>query len=468
MDHCGTLCVDFCADGSQDSGNASADILSEQDRLDRILGGIAQRLFFPGKFGSYRKDNRILGLLTRLDVPEREERTPYQFAGRVVHIADDRINARIVERSGNRAGSRDFGGRGLTRFDLARTDVGQRVAHRAVEERVFHLGHVRTELEADLDHTGRRLGVRQCERIVVCLGTRKHDPLQTAAVGAVPPAGDREVHHDAGGREGNNTVLERTVEAGRLAHGGEVGIDLRSNFDLAVTSERHARRLVRDPHGIGVGGVDNDIGFGASLCGSVKEGPDQILRKGIHAVVTGFVGPLVNLHVDLGVGVGGIEQRRNDVVAPLTLGLAAFARQFVPLHAGHAEGEARGFFTIDGGVLLVLDIDLAFIRGTDFGLRELNAEGRLLLPVGKFDLRGNEDSLLTRRYGHGNYDRTLALQAAYGERHLGRSRGVEFLGTYILLRREIDAVTIGIFGFPGVEVLVVVTPHEEERRQEHI
>ena len=31
MDHCGTLCVDFCADGSQDSGNASADILSEQD-----------------------------------------------------------------------------------------------------------------------------------------------------------------------------------------------------------------------------------------------------------------------------------------------------------------------------------------------------------------------------------------------------------------------------------------------------
>ena len=56
--------------------------------------------------------------------------------------------------------------------------------------------------------------------------------------------------------------------------------------------------------------------------------------------------------------------------------------------------------------------------------------------------------------------------AAYGERHLGRSRGVEFLGTYILLRREIDAVTIGIFGFPGVEVLVVVTPHEEERRQD--
>ena len=31
MDHRGTLCVDLCADGSQDSGNASADILSEQD-----------------------------------------------------------------------------------------------------------------------------------------------------------------------------------------------------------------------------------------------------------------------------------------------------------------------------------------------------------------------------------------------------------------------------------------------------
>ena len=343
--------------------------------------------------------------------------------------------------------------RDLLRLDRSRVDarrirLGDGVAEDSFEEGVFHLGDVGAQFGCDLDLAVGRFAVGQGERVVVLLCSRQHQTLHAAGVADIP-AVVAEHQQYAFGRECNDSVHVGAVPAAIES----VFRHLRGKADDTVAAvEEHARRLFGQPDLIRI------------------RQRSQILRRVdvADAVVAGVVVAFVDLHLAFAVTVGNSVGGTENVVAPFALGLAFRPGHEVPFHAGDGEAYARSLFTVDEGVFLVFDLDVAGIGRTDFGVGKRDLKGRFRRPVVERDFRSGEDRVLAARNGHGNRNGVGVVGTHGREGQYRRIGRIEFEVRGVVLRGEVNPVAAVGLGFAAGVGRIVGTPCEHESRNKRV
>ena len=364
--------------------------------------------------------------------------------------------------------------RDLLRLDRSRVDarrirLGDGVAEDSFEEGVFHLGDVGAQFGCDLDLAVGRFAVGQGERVVVLLGSRQHQTLHAAGVADIP-AVVAEHQQYAFGRECDDSVHVGAVPAAVES----VFRHLRGKADDTVAAvEEHARRLFGQPDLIRIRRVDigNDVRTVARHLGRRHvQQRSQILRRVdvADAVVAGVVVAFVDLHLAFAVTVGNSVGGTENVVAPFALGLAFRTGHEVPFHAGDGEAYARSLFTVDEGVFLVFDLDVAGIGRTDFGVGKRDLKGRFRRPVVERDFRSGEDRVLAARNGHGNRDGVGVVGTHGREGQYRRIGRIEFEVRGVVLRGEVNPVAAVGLGFAAGVGRIVGTPCEHESRNKRV
>ena len=253
--------------------------------------------------------------------------------------------------------------------------------------------------------------LREFHRVIGGLDSRHLNAQQTRNIPIEEGSGlFLQFEHDALNRERYDSVLHRSILARGFVH-REVFRNVRGDTDLAVGGQQpESRGLVGNVDLLRVGGVDRRIKVTA-LIGEVR-GTGQGRHEGcivdLHAIEARFVVALVDLHLDLRVGIETGACRTinvaDKVIAPLALGSrTVLAGHEHPVGPYDREGERRGFGPVDVDIVRILDPDVARILDSFFGIREGDRELGFRFAGTEEDVVIEfEDALLARRNDNGD------------------------------------------------------------------
>ena len=280
-----------------------------------------------------------------------------------------------------------------------------------------------------------------------CTGNGKVE--HSAGVGTAPPLICRETVAEGTLREGDNTILVRTIVAGRsvtldIRADGNIFVHQGTEVEGTVAIELPADADIRNPSLVGVGGIQNNnkiINNATVILLETIGQPCGDIFGVVHtqnAEQAGFVIALVNLHIPNNVGGAYIAGHGSgkDIFTP-------FAHtQVVPLHTGKAAGDTGCTGSVNCGILRILNSQREGIRSSHFCIGEFHGNGRFGLSVGKSQFSQLKNAGRFGRQDNGNGNASVGNLTGHAEFNLGRLCGVKFVVPGCFLGREIDTVAI--------------------------